>query len=826
MPSFRDVIRSIQRSPGLATAAIVCIALGSASTTAVATLTDVALIRALPFPAADRLTRIWVEESGVDSRQWLSIPEGEDIQSVSSFDAVLITARVRVVMLFSGGAERLRGEGVNANYFQTLGLSPAAGRFLAPGDHVAGAPPVMVLSHGMWMRAFGSDPGVIGRTLRTERASYTVIGVAPQGFTGTVEDDLVEFWIPVEYYEPAAIIKNRTVRSSWMIGRLKPGVSLAAAQSELDSISVTWSATYPEIYRQRRLRLESFGENWRGGYRRGIGVLTAAAIFLLAVAAINVGCLLLARVLDRRRELAVRAALGADRRRIALQLFAEALAIVVAGGLAGVLVGPYLLDAFLAASPIAIPRYLNLEPDFRTLVAAAGALALAGLIAGTVPAFVGGRVNPGDVLKESARGNVGRPHERRWVSALIAAETALTLTLLVCGALLVRAYGRLDSVDLGYEREGIARLAITLSRADAGLPEARHEVFRRLRAAVQAYPGVEHAGLVSITLPPWDADRRRIGFAGLDRNAVPNGLEAGVHQADEGLFATLGIRFLEGRNFAESDGPGSGPVAIVSGSVAGRLGGASRAIGQEISFVDGDQQMPTMPSGSYRVVGVVEDVAWDGIAAQDTRRYIEYGNTTDPLSKRLDVYVPLARFPATVVSIAASTKGDAGQLIDALRRQITQVTPSSAIHWTSTMEDEVALEYAPTRFYALLVAAFSFSALALTSVGLFALLSHAAARRANEMGVRLALGASRRQVGVLLLRGGFTPVLIGATLGLVGAVWASAGIRGLLYDVGRFDLAAFAGAVVALALVALAAGLLPARRVAGVDPLVVLREGS
>jgi predicted permease len=824
MPSIRDVIRSISHSPGLAAAAIACIALGSASATAVATLTDVALIRTLPFPHADRLTRIWLDEPGVDSRQWLSIAEAQEIASATSFDATLITARVRVVMLFSGGAERLRGEGVNANYFQTLGLRPVAGRFMDPADHAAGAAAVMVLSHGLWVRGFGGDPTIIGRTLRTERASYTVIGVAPLGFTGTVEDDLVEFWIPVEIYEPASIIKDRTVRSSWMIGRLKPGATLASAQSELDAMRSSWAATYPDQYRQRRLRLESFGENWRGGYRRGIGVLTAAAVLLLAIAAINVGCLLLARVLDRRRELAVRAALGADRARIAIQLFAEALAIVLAGGLAGVLIGPWLLDAFLAASPIAIPRYLNVQPDVRTLIVASTALALAGLIAGTVPALVGGRVNPGDVLKESGRGTLGRRHERRWVSTLIAAETALTLTLLVCGALLVRAYGRLDSVDLGYRREGIARLAVTLSRADAGAPEARHELFRRLRAAVQTHPGVEHAGLVSMTLPPWDADRRRITFPALDRNVLPDGLEAGIHQADDGLFPALGIRLVEGRNFSDSDGPGSGPVAIVSASLAARLGGASRAIGQEISFVDGDPHMPAMPSGSFRVVGIVGDVAWDGIAAQDTRRYIEYGNNSDPLSERLDVYVPLARFPVTVVSIAASTGGDAGQLIDALSRQISQVTPTSAIHWTSVMEDEVALEYAPTRFYALLIAAFSFSALALTSVGLFALLSHAAARRASEMGVRLALGATPRQVAGLLLRGGFAPVLAGAMLGLVGAMWASAGMRGLLYDVGRFDVMAFLAAAIALALVTIAAGLVPARRVAAVDPLVVLKE--
>jgi predicted permease len=823
MPSIRDILRSLRRSPGLALAAATCIAVGSASTTAVSTLADVALLRALPFPDAERLTRIWLDEKGVDSRQWLSIPEAQEIEAAAtSFDAVLITARVRAVVLFGNGAERLRGEGVNSGYFQTLGLRPVLGRFFEAADHATGAPRVIVLSHGTWMRGFGGDSGVIGRAIRSERAVYTIIGVAPRGFTGTVEDDLVEFWIPVEQYEPASIVADRTVRATWTIGRLRPGASIAAAQGELDSLLASWAAAHPDSYRKRRLRIEPFGENWRGGYRRGLGVLTAAATGLLAIAAINVGCLLLARVLDRGRELTIRAALGAGRGRIAIQLFIEALVIVGAGGVAGVLLGPYMLDAFLAASPIAIPRYLDVQPDLRTLVASMAALTVAGVITGTVPAFAGGRVAPGDILKETARGTVGQVHERRWIGVLIAAETSLTLTLLVCGALLVRSHDRLDRIDLGHRRDGIARLAVTLSRADAGEPETRHQLFRRLRHSIETYPGVERAGLVALTLPPWDADRARIHFPMLDPEIMINGLETGVHMADDGLFAALGVRLVEGRNFAESDGPGGAPVAIVSASLASRFGGPQRALGQEITFAATAHQSPTTPAGTFRIVGVVGDVAYDGVAEQDTRRYIDYG-AGDPKGARLDVYLPLARFPMMTVSIAAMTSGDAKALLDPLRRRIAEVAPSSAVHWTSTMADEVALEYAPTRFYALLVGTFSCSALVLTSVGLFALLSHAASRRAAEMAVRLALGATPRAVAMLLLRGGFVPVLAGAALGLGSALWTAAAMRGLLYDVGSFDAVAFGVAVVTLCLVTLAAGVIPARRVATVDPVAAIK---
>jgi predicted permease len=820
--TLRNAARSLRRAPALGIAAIVCIGLGTAATSTVATLVSATILRPVPFPHAERLVRIWLEEPQVNTRVSLSIPEISDFAPMASFDAFLGTARVRVVALLDHGAERLRGEGVSRGYFETLGIRAAAGRLLEAGDHGADAPAVTVISHGTWMRHYGGEP-VVGRTLRTERATYTIVGVTAQGFAGTVEDDIVEFFLPIEQYEPRTLITSRTTRQSWVIARLREGRGIAGAQAEAESIHRALLKQQPDIYRRLRVRIEPLGESWREGLRSGGAVLFGAAALLLMVAAINVGCLLLARVLTRRRELAICAALGADRGRLMRQLFTEALMLVAAGGALGALAGPWLLDGFLLLSPVTLPHYLRLEPDALTVALSIGTLAAAGVLAGTAPAMLGRRVSPADVLRESARGTLGASAERRWGALLIAGETALTLMLLVAGGLLVRSYERLSTLDMGFSRDRIARLAVTLNRTDIGDRTRLPAFYERLRRELESVPGVDRVGLVSPTLPPWDADRVRVRFDGLDTNQAPEGIEVSSHLIDEGLLPMLGAGIVAGRNITASDNGASAPVGIVSRSLAMRMGGPERALGRDVVF-GGQSTMSISPSGAFRIVGVAEDVAWDGLVEQDTRRYIRYGDGADARAARYDVYVPLARIPTPLVSIGASTAGDPAALIDPLRRRIATIAPASAVHWTSTMDDELSLEYAPTRFYTVLVAAFSASALALTSIGLFALLSHAAARRMSEMGLRLALGASRASTAGLLLRGGLLPLAAGIIAGVAGAAFIARAMAGMLYGVGSFDAATFGVAVLALVVVTLGAGLLPARRVSRVDPVTALRE--
>jgi putative ABC transport system permease protein len=814
-----NTLRSLRQSPALSIAALLCLALGAAATSAVATLISALLLRPLPFPDAGRLVRVWFEQPGGDSRISLSIPEFADFQQARSFDGFLGTARVRVVALLGNGAERLRGEGVSRSYFPSLGLSAHLGRLFVDSDHSEASAAALVLSHGAWIQYFGGDAGIIGRELRTARAVYTIVGVAQRGFHGTVEDDIVEFFVPIEHYEPRSLQSNRMGRSAWAVARLAPGVTLAQANAEVASIGASLARTYPDVYGQYVARVEPMGESWRAGLRRAGSLLFSASAVLLLIAAINVGCLLLARVLDRRRELAIRASLGASGRRLIVQLFLEAVVLVLLGGLLGALAGPWVLQAFLALSPVTLPHYVAITPDGTTLMLSVGLLSIAALLAGTVPALVGRHVQPADVLREGGRGTIGRGTERRWTMLLIAGETALTLILLVAGGLLLRSFDALSSTDLGFARTGIARLAVTLNATDVGEPANLQVLYRRLADALAAHPGVDAVGLVSPTLPPWDGERNRVELPGLHEPGQ-DGLMAGTHFADHGLLPMLGVTIVAGRNLSAADGPQSPPVAVVSASIARLLGGPEAAVGRTIRFSRAGQRSPDR---EYRIVGVAADVAFDGVVEQDTRRFLGLGDHAAARTSRYDAYFSLAQTPATVVSVGVATSEDPAALIAPLRRVIGAIAPASAVHWTSAMDDEIALEYAPSRFYSVIVVLFSLSALVLTSVGLFALLSHAAAQRVAEMGVRLALGATPHATAALLLRTGCAPLIVGVAAGLAGAAFASRLMQSMLYGVNAFDVMTFSAAVATLLAVTLAAGLIPARRIARIDPGTALR---
>jgi putative ABC transport system permease protein len=424
------------------------------------------------------------------------------------------------------------------------------------------------------------------------------------------------------------------------------------------------------------------------------------------------------------------------------------------------------------------------------------------------------------VMRESGRGTLGRGVEKRWGALLIAGETALTLVLLVGGGLLVRSYNRLSTLEMGFDRHRIARLAVTLSPSDYGELERLPGVYERLQHELAALPGVTSIGLVSPTLPPWEGNRVPIRLDGVELPQAPDGLQVGTHLADSGLLPMLGARVVAGRNIETADGRREAPVAVISRSVAKLFGDPERAVGRSITFLRDD---PTAPRGPYRVVGVAEDIAYDGLVEEETRRFIRADAGADLRASRYDVYVPLAAFPATVVSIGATTTGDPAAMIEPLRHAIAKIAPVSATHWISTMDEEVASEYEPTRFYTVLVLAFSFSALALTSVGLFALLSHAAARRSGEMGLRLALGATRASTAALLLKGGLAPLGAGIGVGAAAAAMLGRAMGGLLYGVGAFDALTFLAASAALLVVALGAGLIPAKRVASIDPARAIR---
>jgi predicted permease len=523
------------------------------------------------------------------------------------------------------------------------------------------------------------------------------------------------------------------------------------------------------------------------------------------------------RVIDRGRELAVRASLGATRRHLIAQLALEAALLVAVGSGIGVAASRLVLRGFLAASPVALPSYLTLEPDGGALAIATAVLALAGLFAGIVPALLGSRVAPGEAMRAGGRGTIGGRGERRWGAVLVIVETAATVVLVVTGALLLRSWQQLETADLGYRVERIARLAFTINRLDAAAPADVPAVIERVREAVASHPEAMRVGLVWPTLPPWDPGRTRVRSPLLAPAELETGLDAGAHVADAGFFDVLEIPLIEGRMFRAGDARS----AIISRGLADRLGGAQATVDREISLQSDDM---SLPAGTFRIVGVVGDVAYDGLAEQDTRRYISYRSAADPRAARYDVYLPIAAFPSRQISIGVLTRGDEAAAVEPLRRAIAGVVPASAVHWTGTMADELGIEYASSRFYAVLVASFSASALLLTAVGVFAVLSHGVARRTPEIGLRVALGATPQAIARLVASSGLLPLSAGLAIGFMLAVVAARSLGGVLYETPTLDPVAFSGAAALLLAAGLAALSLPMRRAARVDPLVALRE--
>jgi predicted permease len=815
------VVTSLRSTPLLSLASVLCAAIGVAATTATAALFSAVAVRAVPFPDADRLVRIWlVDATGSDLRGSLSIPELRDLDAqVASLDAFLGTARSRAVAIFDTGAERLRGEGVTPDYFRALGLTPLHGRLLTDADFAPAAPRVTVISAQLWARRFGSDPQVVGRTLRTEAALFTVVGVAPSGFAGTVESDVVEFWMPLPQYLPASLIESRTGRSAWAIGRLAPGASLAALETELASLRDSWAQAWPDVYRDLRLRVEPMGENWRGDFRTGAALLLGAVLLLLVIAALNVAGLLMARTIDRRHDLAMRAALGAARATLVTDLVLEAMALTAAGGGAGAVLAPALLDAIVAASPVVLPAYVQVHVDGLAIAVAVGAIVVAGLLASVAPAWLTSGVGPADVLRGAGRGAVGANRDHRWGVLLVGAEVALTLALLVTGSLLLRSFQTLSGWHVGYRVDGVARLAITFSRADAADDAALVAAYGAMRNALAAHPGVDGVGLVAPTLPPWAGERARVRFPELTPADAAEGLGVELHLADAALLPMLDVPLVAGRHLQESDDRAPS-VVVVSRALADRLGGPGAAVGRALDLLPGG----AVPAAAVRVIGVVENVAYDGFVEQGAESGTPLLRTDARwLQGRYDVYVPLAAAPQRIVSIGVTTTGDPALLIEPLRRVLGQVAPTSAVHWTSTMADELSLEVASSRFYTVLVNAYSLGALALTATGVFAMLSHLVARRRSEIGLRLALGGEGRDVVRLIAQLTALPLGLGVVAGWVLATAFASGAASLLFGIGRFDLASYALGTGVLVLVGLIAAFVPTRRALRTDPMLTLR---
>jgi len=793
-------LRTLRRAPGFASVTIAVLALGIGANAALFSLVQGILLRPLPWPEPERLVAVWetIERPDLERRS-VSYPDFEDWrEGTRSFAGLSAVAATSFTLTGDGRAEQVAGEWVSAAYVEILGTAPARGRGLDPDEDAPGARPSVVISDGLWRERFGADPGALSAQIVVDGRPSAIVGIMPPGFGGVT--DAARLWVAMGGPlgpSPARLLA-RSARWHQVVGRLAEGVSLAEARSELDRIAEAIEREHPDQNRNRGAEAVALSEELLGELAPSLTALLGAVGFVLLIACAGVANLSLTRAAGRRRELAVRGALGASRWRLQRQLLTESLLLSLAGGAVGVALANLALGPLLAASPVSLPSYVRIGIDARVLLAAALLSVATGLLSGLAPAWAATRSGLEPALRDGARGSAGPGRLR---NGLVVAELALALVLLVGAGLMTRSLAALRSIDSGFEPESLVTLQLALpDRDDGGAAAAAFA--DALLERVRGLPGVSAAALGSDSPLGEDSSASLVRIAGRDDVTQDDGIRVYRHSVTPGFFEALGVSLLAGRDFGPGD-PGRSAesgVAIVSQRFSRR------------HFPDGSPLGHFVELGRRKleIVGVVADVGYRGL--------LEPGDA-DP-----DLYVPMAQFPRLRPHLAVRSDVPAGALLESLREAVRELDPGVPLYAASTMRERLDAERANARFASALFAGFALLALALAALGLYAVIGYAVRQRRREIGTRIALGATPGEVVRLVLASGSRLALMGLGLGLLGAVALSRLLGSLLVEVAPTDVATYALTSAALAVVSLVALLVPARRATRVDPIEALRN--
>jgi putative ABC transport system permease protein len=794
---LRYAARRLRAAPGFTAIAVLTLGLGIGATTAIFSAIDPVLIAPLPYPHADGIATIW--DTGPD-RSRLDVTFGtvaELGERSRSFEAIAALKPWRPTLIGGAEPERLDGQRVGWSYFRVLGVAPALGEdFQASDDRLDGGR-VVILSDGLWRRRFGADPAILGRPITLDGDPYAVIGVIPRGFENVLAP-AAELWTPLGYDLSQGRAWGHHLRA---VGRLAPGVGVARAARDLDAIARSPVAEFPRppwASLDGGLILTPLQEDLTRGVRPALLALLGAVALVLVIAGVNVTNLLLARGVQRRGELALRAALGAGRRRLLRQLLTESLLLAALGGALGMAVALAGVRALVALVPPGLPRAGAIGVDGAAFAFGLGLTTLIGLACGLAPALQGSRGGPhGDLPHASLRTTGGH---RRARGALVVAEVALALVLLVSSGLLLRSLQRLFAVAPGFEPSHLLTLEVQTSGHRFDDDEVTRRFFDAALAAVRRLPGVAAAAFTSQLPLSGDEDLYGVHFDPSPPDDPGEVRGSFRYAVSPGYFETLRIPLRRGRLLAEGDRADAPRVALVSESLARRRLRGRDPLGQRLRIGDGPL---------YTIVGVVGDVKQTSLALDEPDA----------------VYVTAAqwRFADRALALVVRARGDAAALAPAVRRAVWSVDGDQPIVRVATMADLVAASAAERRFALILFAAFAMAALALAAAGIYGVLAGAVAERTREIGVRAALGASRGEILALVVRQGMALTGLGAALGVAGAAVATRAIAGMLFGVSPLDPATYLGVIALLAAVAMAACGVPAWRAARVDPATTLR---
>jgi predicted permease len=811
-------LRQFRRRPGFTLTAILILALGLGANTAIFSIVDAFLLRPLPFRDPGRLTALY-ERNVIGEEPYNRVGPGTFLQwqQVSKSFEQMAAWTINPVNLATPGRsfhpQRVDGCACSWNLFSTLGVNPALGRAFRADEDRYGASPVAVIGYGLWQRRFGGSPQIIGRQIRLDGVNAQIVGVMPRGFA--FPSRTVQVWQPLLQSIPPAIQERHDTHFLQVVGRLRPGISVASARSEVDGIAARYKRDHPDTITGHGANVVPLHASLVRDVRTSLLVLLAAVCCVLLIACMNVANLLLTRASGRAREVSIRAAIGASRARIVRQLLTESILLSLAGAVAGLIAAAFIIQFLAAHAPgaDAILPAGAASLDFPVFLFAFAIALLSGVAAGIFPAIQSSRADLAGGLRETSRSSTaGRAHARLRTT-LVTAEVGISLVLLVCAGLLLRSFMRLAAVNPGVRVDHT--LTFRLSLPDVHYSDhAKMSAFaEQLSARLSSIPGVVNAGLVSCAPVTGHCNDWVFSIVG---HPLPAGqvMDALTRSADSAYFAAAGIPLLRGRVFLPQDGIGFDDKhprlgsALISESAAKEFFANENPLGKQVRFGTDAQRRAAAgnPIPYYQIVGVVGDVL------------TELDAQPEPT-----IYLPLLDGGSESLHAILHTSADPRSVIAAARREIDSMDPDLAIYEVGTMEDILGQSSGDRRFSMLLLAAFAGLALVLAATGLYGLLSYGVSQRSSEIGVRMALGARSSDVSGLIMREGLKPAIVGVVLGLGAAFLVSRVLRSLLFGVDAMDPLTFAVVPLLLLFVAAVACYVPAARAARIDPTITLR---
>jgi predicted permease len=804
LADLRYGLRSLQRSPGFTVVCVLTLALGLGANTAIFSMVNALLLHPYNFRDLDSLVRVW-EDRGIDEgydARYIAPADAEDLRSSNGVFEGLTTYGMQSFGLGKeGDLQPILGCRASANFFDVLEVAPAAGRLFSAAEEQPGADQVAILSYGSWQRRFGGDPQLLGKTISLNSRVYTIVGIMPKDFDYPVP---VELWVPLAL---APVEKaDRTQLSLSALARLKPGVSVSQAGTTLAGFSRRLALEYPKTNAGRATALLQLRKELYQFTLPLFVLLQAAAGFVLLLACANLTNLVFARTIGRQREIALRAALGAGRGRLGQLLLSETLLYSSAAGLVAIAASFASVRALRTSIPAGwtkwVPGWDGIRVDGSVLAFTILAALGVGLFLGLATVLHTSRVEPNKTLKETGTGTVTRA-KRRVRNALVVVQVMFALILLVCAGLTIQGFVRLANVYQGFEPASILRIEISLPQKMFADKVKVTNFYEQVLRGIASLSSVPHASLVT-NPPASNVDSETTSFtiegqAALKASEVPS---ADLQIASPDFFATLKISSIVGRTFSDADNTDAARVAVISRGLASRFWPKGDALGHRIKLGAEDSTESWLT-----VVGVVGDVRQ---------------NWWNPITRPV-IYQPFAQAPQRSMTLLLRTSSNPTSYISAVRAVVHQTDPAIALGGINTLEEEIADSIAIVRIMGLLMGIFGLVALALSSIGVYGVLSESVAQRTHEIGIRLALGADRRDLMKLILGQALKLTGIGLTIAVPCAVVISRAMASLIFGVVSLDIRILGGFTALLLLVALGAGYLPARRALGVDPMVSLR---